>query len=172
MWLQFLNKSPPLKKKRYTVCLHFDLFPFAAVLSAVLFLRLVQKLCVTKPHTNCYKYSVAVKNVIYSYLFISEKPNGGNRSRLKSLSLLLHTKRNRPKQTFVVLNRLEFSEWENSFEWIKTWVWKQTVTFPVCSKKRGSGYVFTTDCLMWLHLSLKRKSVHKSHIWNIVFLYF
>lgn len=74
---------------------------------------------VTRPHTICWccahHCSIPVKNVIYSYLFITEKQSWGARSRLRGLPLPSHTQWNRPKQKILVVNRLEAADCEEWF---------------------------------------------------------
>lgn len=69
VWLQFPNNSIPLEKKKH-ICHHFDLFPYAAILSAILSPQLIHKLCVTRrPHTIC--YSQVFSSCEECYLFLS-----------------------------------------------------------------------------------------------------
>ncbi len=74
---------------------------------------------VTRPHTIrwcCAHYcSIPMKNVIYSYLFITEKQRWGARSRLRGLPLPSHTQWSRPKQKILVVNRLEAADCEEWF---------------------------------------------------------
>lgn len=96
-------------------------------------------MCVTRPHTICWccahHCSIPVKNVIYSYLFITEKLRWGAWSRLRGLPLPSGTQWNRPKQKILVVNRLEAADCEEwfslcvclcvcPFESMKAWKWK------------------------------------------------